>query len=60
MEIIIGILFLIFPIIIILSGTYIEDNTKIKGNNDFINHLAEDFHNSLDNRESFQKDNDIS
>ena len=60
MEIIIGILFLILPIIIILSGTYIEDNTKIKGNNDFINHLAEDFHNSLDNRESFQKDNDIS
>lgn len=60
MEIIIGILFLILPIIIILSGTYIEDNTKINGNNDFINHLAEDFHNSLDNRESFQKDNDIS
>ena len=48
MEIIIGIiLFLILPIIIILSGTYIEDNTKINGNNDFINHLAEDFHNEI-------------
>lgn len=48
MEIIIGIiLFLILPIIIILSGTYIGNNTKVKSNNDFINHLAEDFHNEI-------------
>ena len=47
MEIIIGILFLILPIIIILSGTYIGDNTRVKSNNDFINHLAEDFHNEI-------------
>jgi hypothetical protein len=48
MEIIIGIiLFLILPIIIILAGTYIGDNTKVKSNNDFINHLAEDFHNEI-------------
>ena len=48
MEIIIGIiLFLILPIIIILSGTYIGNNTKVKSNNDFINHLSEDFHNEI-------------
>lgn len=47
MEIIGIILFLILPIIIILSGTYIGDNTKAKSNNDFINHLAEDFHNEI-------------
>lgn len=46
MEIIGIILFLILPIII-LSGTYIGDNTKLKSNNDFINHLAEDFHNEI-------------
>jgi hypothetical protein len=50
MEIIIGIILFLFilPIIIILlSGTYIGDNTKVKSNNDFINHLAEDFHNEI-------------
>ena len=30
-----------------LFGTYIGDNIKVKSNNDFINHLAEIFHNEI-------------
>lgn len=46
MEIIGIILFLILPIIKYYLE-YIGDNTKVKSNNDFINHLAEVFHNEI-------------